>query len=218
MSRWPSDDATPRSSSAGVAVRTLAAGATETTSSRPIISRTTSARVIPVSGWLSHALRPSRSTVTCVQRSNTSSSLWLTKRMETPSAASRRSTANSVPVSCGVSDEVGSSSSRNRDSSDSAFAISTSCICATLSRDTGVRGSRSRCSSSSQRRVPATAAASSNMPSRVGGSSKVMFSATEKRVIRLRSWCTTPMPAAIASRGVGKCRAVPSSSTSPASG
>ncbi len=33
------------------------------------------------------------------------------------------------------------------------------------------------------------------MPKRRGGFSSVMFSAIEKRVIRLRSWCTAPMPA-----------------------
>ena len=40
----------------------------------------------------------------------------------------------------------------------------------------------------------------------------------EKRVTRLRSWCTAPIPPATASRGLAKCTAVPLSLTSPLSG
>ena len=65
--------------------------------------------------------------------------------------AQQRGTASSV--SCGVSEAVGSSSSSTRERSDSALAISTSCILATLSCDTGVRGSTSSSSMSSQRRA-----------------------------------------------------------------
>ncbi len=89
-------------------------------------------------------------------------------------------------------------------------------VWATDSRDTGRSGSRSRSSRSRQRRASARSAARSSRPARRGRCCRKMFSATENAGIRLRSWCTTPMPARWASCGLPSCT-VRSSPSGPGS-
>ena len=92
-----------------------------------------------------HAFCPSRRTVTSSQILNTSSSLWLTKTMLTPSSRTIfLSNENRFSASLGEREEVGSSNKRIFALRDKALAISQSCILATVSSDTTVFGSMSR--------------------------------------------------------------------------
>ena len=148
----------------------------------------------------------------------TSSSLWLTNSTERPSFFSLSTTRKSRSASFGVIDAVGSSSSSTRLSTDSAFAISTSCAWATDSSVTGLSGSMSRSSSASHRLASERMAARSTSPREVGSFWSRMFSPTVKPGIRLRSWCTTPIPADADSCGDPNCTSLPSSSNRPPSG
>ena len=96
---------------------------------------------------------------------------------------------NSSAISALLSAAVGSSMISTRESNDSAFAISTICCFATVSRPTGVRGSRS-----SRIRAKIAAASrfslssSTNTPKRPRGSRPMkMFCATLRWFIRFSS-------------------------------
>ena len=103
---------------------------------------------IIVSAWISplpsSATRlPSRSTTTRSAHRSTSARRCEMKMTETPSAFSRAMILSSRSVSDAVRLEVGSSMMTRRALSDSALAISTSCICASDSVATGVSAEKS---------------------------------------------------------------------------
>ena len=79
--------------------------------SRPTIIRARPASVAPSRGIVSTCL-PRRSVVIRSEISKTSSSLWVMKMTESPSAISPRRISNSSLASCGVSTAVGSSRMR----------------------------------------------------------------------------------------------------------
>ena len=128
--------------------------------------------------------------------------------------------ANSSLVSTSVSDDVGSSSMSTLGSIDIALSISTTCRLAIESSPTGTLGSMlsepKRARSSELRRYRASQ--SIRPRRRIGCRWANMFSATLRLGTRLRSWCTTLMPAELASCGEAKRTGLPASSMSPSSG
>ena len=206
MSRWPSDVDSPRTSSTDVGRGRSGARRARRCAPRGRSSATpASAASCSAIGSPSPAFLPSRSTVTRSAIASTSSSLWLTKTMATPSSRSLRSSANSAAVSCSVIEAVGSSRSRHlrferqrlgdlddlhlRDRQRAHLGPGVDVAVEQV--EPAPRLAVDRCRSRSGRAC-------------VGRRSSRMFSPTEKRGMRLRSWCTTPMPAAIASRGEAK--------------
>ena len=116
-------------------------------------SNTTSPGVFPRAGYNSESARPtifvmiksvvksfdahvpmycpSRMIVTSSLIRSISSILWLIYTMETPFSRSSPIIVNSASTSAAVREEVGSSKISTLQSADTAFAISTSCICDT---------------------------------------------------------------------------------------
>ena len=111
--------------------------------SRPTIRRASSRRST-CRGSAPPSSFPRRSTTTRVQIACTSSSLWEMKITECPSAAMRRTTANSSSASGGVSTEVGSSSTSRSAPCSRVFTISTFCCSPAESCHTLRAGSRVR--------------------------------------------------------------------------
>ena len=129
---------------------------------------------------------PSRSTVMRSLSSNTSSSRWLTNRIATPDAASRRTWRNSRLTSCADSAAVGSSMISTRTSRDIALAISTACWPATVSCDAVDRGSTS---TSSVSRISAARCSIERQRTSVPPVWPMkMFSATERSGNTSGSW------------------------------
>ena len=75
---------------------------------RPTITSASAALDVLAAGSAATS-RPARSTAMRSDTRRTSSSLWLMKSTESPSATMPRSVANSASLSCGVSTAVGSS-------------------------------------------------------------------------------------------------------------
>ena len=73
-----------------------------------------------------------------------SSILWLIYTIDTPSARSSFTMVNSASTSAAVSEEVGSSRISTLHCAETALAISTSCICETLSEESFALGSKFR--------------------------------------------------------------------------
>ena len=189
MPAWPSAVETPLNSSIAGAPRATRGGQSGICSLRPIIRRTRSCRAEPAIGRLGAGVAPVAQHRDLVADLLHLLELVADEQQAGALVAQLAQQPEQHLASCGVSDAVGSSSSSTRERSDSALAISTSCTSATLSCETGVRGSmiefeHRRASGAPRReRRRSRSAASRPPPSR----SSRMFSPTEKRGIRLRS-------------------------------
>ena len=148
---------------------------------------------------------------------STSSSLCVMKRMETPLARSPRMISSSLVISPVVRDEVGSSMMSSLASSDTALAISTSCICETLRCFTSVRGSMSTTPRAARcLRLSSTIRRVWMKPRRpVSMRPWKMLSATVMARERDNSWWIIATPRLCASRGSRKRTGTPSNSTVP---
>ena len=119
---------------------------------------------------------------------NTSSSRWVTKTTETPSAFSRLTISNRLATSVSDSAEVGSSITISRERIDSARAISTSCCSATESSRTGVSGSRLRPMRSEMARVSAASLRQLTNSLEPGSRPMNTFSAIDMSGASVNSW------------------------------
>ena len=139
-----------------------------------------------------------------------------------PCAFMRVSTANNRSISRFSSAAVGSSRMKTRHWRRSALAIATNWRSAKPSEATGRSGSGSKSSWASTARAAARICARSTRASgpnrRTGRSPSAMFSAIDSAGTRRSSCGMVTMPAAMASRGLAKCRAAPSTRTVPRSG
>ena len=144
------------------------------------------------------------------------------KMTETPSAFSRAMILSSRSVSDAVRLEVGSSMMTRRALSDSALAISTSCICASDSEATGVSGAKSPRRAASAAARPSgsirRSSISRNGPPFSGSRPMKMFAAAVRFSNRFSSWCTKAMPPRIEPPTVSRGISTPSSSIVPALG
>ena len=161
--------------------------------------------------------RPARSTATRCDTRSTSPSLWLMKMMDRPCATIWPSVSNSASLSCGVSTAVGSSRIRMRAPRYSAFRISTRWRSPTDRSPTRAAGSTvrpNRCptdtsfSRAAARRVKGCA--SDSLPS-------MTLSSTLRLSASVKCWCTMPMPAASAARGLPGGSGAPKASMWPTS-
>ncbi len=130
--------------------------ATDSSTSRPTISRARLRSVAPSVGTVSIFL-PRRSTVTWSETSSTSLSLCEMKMIEVPSAASVRSTRKRSCDSCAVSTAVGSSSTSTFAPRNSARRISTRCWAPTPRSSTFASGLTASPNRSDSSRVRAAA-------------------------------------------------------------
>ena len=139
-----------------------------------------------------------------------------------PCAFMRVSTANNRSISRFSSAAVGSSRMKTRHWRRSALAIATSWRSAKPSEATGRSGSGSKSSWASTARAAARICARSTRASgpnrRTGRSPSAMFSAIDSAGTRRSSCGMVTMPAAMASRGLAKCRSAPSTRIVPRSG
>jgi hypothetical protein len=126
--------------------------------------------------------------------------------------------ANSDATSVGVSVAVGSSRMIMRLREARALAISSSWSWAMPSSSARVVVGTASPTWASRSRARACMARRSTSPNRLGGSSMVRFSATLTGGRYCSSWCTTRIPAPMASRGVAGRYGAPSSSMVPLSG
>src|SRR5262245_18624339 len=134
----------------------------------------------------------------------------------------RASTANKRSISCFSSAAVGSSRMKTRQRRRSALAMATSWRSAKPSVATGRSGSGSKPSSASTARASArirTRSTTAIAPIfRTGSAPSAMFSAIDSAGTRRSSCGMVTMPAAMASRGLVKCRSCPSTRMTPLSG
>ena len=139
-----------------------------------------------------------------------------------PCAFMRASTANNRSISRFSRAAVGSSRMKTRHCRRSALAIATNCRSAKPSEATGRSGSGSKSSWASTARAASRMRARSTTASgpnrRTGRSPSAMFSAIDSAGTSRSSCGMVTMPAAMASRGLEKCRAAPSTRTVPRSG
>ena len=154
-------------------------------SSRPTMSRISVTSVTSPTGFVEMCW-PSRRTVIRSLSLNTSSRRWLTNRMATPDAASRRTWRNRRSTSRAERAAVGSSMISTRTSRDSALAISTACWPATVSCEASARGSMS--TSRPARIAAARCCIDRQCTSCPPGWPMKMFSATERSGNTSGSW------------------------------
>ncbi len=214
-SRWPPAVATPRSSSAGVASRsTVRASSSMSAWARPTMRSTTSLRVSP------DQRQPLGDAAAVAQdRDGVGDGEDL---LELVADEDHRATAVAQPTHDGVQvvGLVGGQRGRRlveqQDAALGGERLGDLDQLHLRDRQLDDGRSRSRLTSSSarQRAASSRVAARSTRPRLRGTSCRAMFSATEKPGTRLRSWCTTPMPAAWACDGPEK----ESSSPSPGPG
>ena len=205
---------TPRSDSSG-APGCLSVGFGAVTSAPTIISASLWRSVSAVA--TSPTILPWRSTSTRRVIVITSPSLWEMKITDRPSATALRSVSNSAVVSCGVSTAVGSSRIRMRASRKSALRISTRWRSPTDRLPTLASGCTARPKSAESRptrsralRRPSPGRHIDRVPSR-------MFSSTVRLSASVKCWCTMPIPAPRAARGLPGGRGLPKTSTLPSS-
>ena len=103
--------------------------------------------------------------------------------------------------------EVGSSKMRMRASHESALATSTSCRCAIASVPHGVVGSRFSPTRASHLLALVRMVWRSRNPKRAGSRPRKIDPAMSRFSARFNSWCTSAMPARVASRTECKCTA-----------
>ena len=156
---------------------------------------------------------PWRRIVTSSAIAMTSRSRCVMKMIDLPPPASFRIDSNSSAAWGGLSTAVGSSRIRMSRPRYSSLRIASCCNSPTLSDQAGARGS-------SPKPAAAACAATSCSTFRPPHESvpRTTFSVTVNRGTSLKSWCTTPMPAASAARGEPGASGRPRTATVPESG
>ena len=160
---------------------------------------------------------PLRSTVIRSEIAKTWSMKCDTNRIATPLSRRLRITRNNCSTSPGSSEEVGSSSTRIRQSKDAALQIATSCCTASECEPSEELASMSRPMSLRWRCASRRVARQSIDGPRRTSCPSITFSATLRFSHRLTSWYTVLMPAACACSGLEKLTALPSTTMVPAS-
>jgi hypothetical protein len=212
-----------------VAVASPGAAALTAPSSAPISASAAASAATPIiqpASWsrdvsataVPPVRRPRRSTVTASQKPNTSRNLCVMISTDSrPCAHSPFSRPSTSSASCGVSTEVGSSSTRKRRRAYSAFRISSFCFSPAASPATRASSASGKGAS---RRNADSRSRSARQSMRAGSSvrASARFSATVMPGTTVKCWKIMPMPWAAASRGLAIATSRPSTSTVPASG